>query len=130
MVKENCTRQHGCDNGFTLLEVMIAMAILAIVLVAVFQSQSQSLSMAGRSRFLTVASLLAQSRMTEIETMGPDRITSSSGDFGDDYPDYAWRVELTDTVIDTMKKVTVRVINRNLILNNEYSLVCYMFTKK
>ena len=48
-------------GGFTLLEVMIAMAILAITLVAVYQSQSQSISMAGNSRFLTTASLLAQS---------------------------------------------------------------------
>ncbi len=44
----------GC-HGFTLLEVMIAMAILAISLVAVYQSQSQSLSMASDSRFLTTA---------------------------------------------------------------------------
>ena len=54
-------------GGFTLLEVMIAMAILAITLVALYQSQSQSISMATDSRFLTTASLLAQTRMAEID---------------------------------------------------------------
>ena len=53
--------------GFTLLEVMVAMSILAMALVAVFHMQSQSISMAGESRFLTTASLLAQSKMAEIE---------------------------------------------------------------
>ena len=65
------------------MEVMIAMAILAIALVAVFQSQSQSISMEGNSRFLTTASLLAQSRMAEVEAMGLDNIITNSGDFGD-----------------------------------------------
>ena len=49
------------------MEVMLAMAILAIALVSVFQSQSQSISMAADSRFLTTAALLAQSKMAEVE---------------------------------------------------------------
>ena len=62
------------NHGFTLLEVMIAMAILAIALVAVYQSQSQSISMAGDSRFLTTASLLAQARMAEIDAADPREV--------------------------------------------------------
>src|SRR5512137_323533 len=54
-------------QGFTLLEVMIAMAILAIVLVTVFHSQSQSIAMANESRAMTTLALLAQSRMAEVE---------------------------------------------------------------
>ena len=51
-------RVSGLDRaaarqGFTLLEVMIAMAILAIVLVTVFHSQSQSIAMANESRAMT-----------------------------------------------------------------------------
>ena len=55
-------------SGFTLMEVMIAMTILAIALVTIFQSQSQSISMSSDSRFMTTASLLAQSKMVELET--------------------------------------------------------------
>jgi type II secretion system protein I len=116
--------------GFTLLEVMMAMAILAIVLVAVFQSQSQSLSMSGRSRFLTTASLLAQSRMTEAELLGIENVTTNSGDFGDEYPDYTWRIEIADTRADIMKKVTVRVTNSQLVTNNDYILIYYALLKK
>ena len=49
--------------GFTLLEVMVAISILAIALVAVFGSQSQSLSLANEAKFNTTAPFLAQSKM-------------------------------------------------------------------
>ena len=133
-MKSSYIRDHQVRDkrhrGFTLLEVMLAMAILAIVLVAVFQSQSQSLSMSGRSRFLTTASLLAQSRMAEIELMGIENIMITSGDFGDEYPYYAWHIEIADTRADIIKKVTVRVTNSQLVTNNDYSLVYYALLKK
>ena len=117
-------------QGFTLMEVMIAMAILAIALVAVFQSQSQSISMESNSRFLTTASLLAQSRMAEVEAMGPENIIANSGDFGDQFPDYTWRIEVKDTENEFMKKIEVAVTNQKLVLNNTYTLVLYMLFVK
>ena len=114
-------------RGFTLLEVMVAMAILAISLVAVFQSQSQSVSMASKARFETMASLLAQDKMAEIEAMKPEDLGSGSGDFGDDFPDYSWRVEVEETEIDHLKKIEVTVINEKIKSNNFYRLVLYRF---
>jgi general secretion pathway protein I len=94
--------------GFTLLEIMLAMAILAIALVTVFQSQSQCISMANESRFATTASLLARGKMAEIEAMGIGDINSESGDFGDDFPDYFWRVDVAQTEIEYIKKRATR----------------------
>lgn len=112
-------------HGFTLLEVMIAMAILAITLVAVFQSQSQSISMAGDSRFLTTASLLAQSRMVEIDAADPKAVTAGNGDFGDDFPDYRWQVEIGDTEIEVLKKISLTVTNSRMVVRNSYRLILY-----
>jgi general secretion pathway protein I len=78
------------QRGFTLLEVMIAMAILAIVLVTVFHSQSQSIAMANESRAMTTLALLAQSRMAEVEGQQNLSTGQTSGKFGDDFPDYSW----------------------------------------
>jgi general secretion pathway protein I len=113
--------------GFTLLEVMIAMAILAVALVVVFQSQSQSISMASESRFLTTASLLAQSKMTEMEAAVPGNLVSGSGDFGDDYPGYSWRSTVEGTHMDTIKKIDVTVRNERMASNNTYTLVLYRY---
>lgn len=114
-------------GGFTLLEVMIAMAILAIALVVVFQSQSQSISMASESRFLTTASLLAQSKMAEMEAANPGELGSGSGDFGDDYPGYSWRATVEGTQMDTIKKIDITVTNERMASNNTYTLILYRF---
>lgn len=55
------------EGAFTLMEVMIAIGILAISLVAIFSVQASSITAAGRVRNLTAATLLAQSKMIDIE---------------------------------------------------------------
>ena len=110
------------------MEVMIAMAILAIALVTIFQSQSQSISMTGNSRFLTTAAMLAQARMAEVEMLDMKDVKAESGDFGDAFPDYAWRVEIKDTDFDAVKKIALTVTNSRLTVNNEYLLELYRFT--
>jgi general secretion pathway protein I len=123
-------RNLQCRQGFTLLEVMIAMAILAISLVAVFRSQSQSVKMAGEARFLTTASLLAQGKMAELESLKPQELSDGNGGFGEDFPDYLWRVEVKDTAFQYLKKIDVIVTNSIMVTNNAYHLELYRFARK
>lgn len=53
--------------GFTLLEVMVAIAILALSLSAIFASEAGAIKMAHRSRKMGNATLLARCKMGEIE---------------------------------------------------------------
>jgi general secretion pathway protein I len=53
--------------GFTLLEVMLAVAIMAIALGSVFSAQAGAVKMAQRARKLAFATLLARCKMGEIE---------------------------------------------------------------
>jgi general secretion pathway protein I len=113
-------------RGFTLMEVMIAMAILAISLVAVYQSQSQSLSMALDSRFLTTASLLAQGRMAEIDAASPLQLTSGNGDFGEAFPDYKWEMAVSNVEeIPLLKRISLTVTHGRMIRRNTYRLTFY-----
>lgn len=111
--------------GFTLLEVMIALAVLSIALVAVFQSQSQSISMITRSRFETTASLLAQSKMAEFEAAKTGDLSSRNGDFGDDYRDYTWEVQVEETELPYVVKIELTVRNEKMKRNNAYRLELY-----
>ena len=112
--------------GFTLLEVMIAMAILAMGLVAVFQMQSQSISMSGESRFETTASFLAQIKMADIEAGASLSNQNQKGDFAPDYPEYGWTTQVTDTqFIAKLKKIEVTVFNKALIQGDAYHLILY-----
>ncbi|MGW8287688.1 MAG: type IV pilus modification PilV family protein [Desulfobulbales bacterium] len=87
------------NNGFTLLEVMIAVAIIAIALTTLLGSQSQSVSFANSAKFETMAALLAQSKMSEITTQKANGLTNDSGDFGEDYPGYSWELSVSDLAI-------------------------------
>lgn len=101
-------------EGFTLLEVMIAMAILATVLVTVFHSHSQSIAMANESRAMTTLALLAQSRMAEVEGRQDLPIGQTSGTFGDDFPDYTWTVSITQPQLpgsSLLRKIEVTVVH-------------------
>lgn len=94
------------DEGFTLLEVMVAIALIAIALMAVLGSQSQSVSLAGESRFNTTAALLAQSKMAEMESQNPEDLTASSGDFGEDFPGYTWKLAVSNVMLDRPENVS------------------------
>lgn len=113
------------NAGFTLLEVMVAMSILAIALVAVFQMQSQSISMSTESRFLTTASFLAQSKMADIEATASLGIRSDKGDFAPDHPDYGWLLIVTDTQLARLKRVEVTVYNKLFAGGTPYRLIFY-----
>jgi general secretion pathway protein I len=94
------------DKGFTLLEVMIAVAIIAIALTTLLGSQSQSVSFANSAKFETMAALLAQSKMSELVTLGKNRLNSDSGDFGDDYPGFTWEVTVSDITIGDIANIS------------------------
>lgn len=116
------------EAGFTLMEVLIAMAILAIALIGVFQLQSQSISMATDSRFMTTAALLAQSKMVEVEAGASLSSRAQEGDFGPDYPQYSWRLEVADAQLPQFKKIEVTVMNKAFLRGGTYKLVLYKAT--
>ena len=96
-------------RGFTLLEVMIAVAVLTISLAAVLGLQSKSLTLAAESRFHTTAALLAQGKMAEMAVAGMGNLVSDSGDFGDVFSGYAWRVSVQNADLPGLEKMKGRL---------------------
>ena len=110
------TRNLQPDFGFTLLEIMVALSIIAIVLVSVYKMQAQTISMNYAAKFYATAPLLAQSKIAEIEIETPGEQTDNSGDFGDEFPGYSWKVviddiesELLGNIAENLKQITVDV---------------------
>lgn len=79
-------------RGFTLLEVMVALAIFATVAAAVLGAASRTLHNAGRLADLSLAGWIADNRLTELQLArpapGPGRDTRSL-----DYAGRTWEVE-------------------------------------
>ncbi|MEE4242839.1 MAG: type II secretion system protein [Desulfopila sp.] len=107
------------STGFTLLEVMIAIAVLAITLTVLFGSQSQSLSLAAEAKFNTQATFLLQEKMAELEA-GQLDFYNDEGDFGEMYPGYRWKIEIDDVnfmeseilaeMAKPLKRVTLTIV--------------------
>lgn len=89
------------QRGFTLLEVMVALAILAITFSALFGSQAQSLSLADEAQFNIHGAALAKAKLAEYES-GIAPLENGDGDFGEEFPGYVWKVEVQDVNIDNL----------------------------
>ena len=102
--------------GFTLLEIMVALSIIAIVLVSVYRMHAQTIAMNQSARFYTTAPLLAQRKMAELETKSLKELADGAGKCGDDFPDYNWVVTINDVesqalgkTAENLKKIDVTV---------------------
>lgn len=122
------------QRGFTLLEVMVALSIIAIVLVSVYKMHAQTVSMNYEVRFYATAPMLAQIKMAEIESENLKDIGDDSGDFGDEFPDYRWNIAIDDvesTVLGNMVK-DLKKIDLLISSNNDgfiYNLRAYKYLK-
>ena len=97
-------RQHGGDEaelqaGFTLLEVMLALAILALGLTITSESQQMAMRRVFRAKMMTIATLLAREKMIEIEDEMfeegfSDFDEEDSGDFGREYKRFTYEVKI------------------------------------
>ena len=77
--------------GFTLLEVMVAMAVLAIALTAVLSSQGRSMFVADVSDFTTTSAHLGAKRLAEF--LAEDDPIVSNGHFEDPHRHFFWKFE-------------------------------------
>lgn len=118
-------------KGFTLLEVLVAMAVLTISLTSIYKLHGQTMVMSAKARFLTLAPQLAQAKLSEIEWQGFEDIGDSSGDFGKDHPNYQWKLSVEDipTELFTEDKYHLVRININITQNDDdrYQLQTYRF---
>jgi prepilin-type N-terminal cleavage/methylation domain-containing protein len=87
------------ESGFTLIEVLIAVVILAGGLLVLNNSSSRSIYSVQKSEKLhIIANLLKQKALElEFENKGKrfeEMKTEDSGDFGKDYPDMKWKMQM------------------------------------
>ncbi len=87
-------------RAFTLLEVVIALAILGMSMTAIFNINSTAIYSHVYAKKLTVATFLARSKMTDIEQELYDKgfqidDDEMGGDFSDEgWPSYKWRAKI------------------------------------
>ena len=93
-------------KGFTLLEVMIALAISAGVLLTVISSLNYHLSIVGQDAEETSAALLGRAKLDD-----PDfaKETENKGSFAPDHPELKWERETSPTELPGLTRIRLTV---------------------
>ncbi len=117
-------------SGFTLLEVMIALAILALVGVAFLRAQASSVHLVDESGQISIATLLAREKMAELESMGFPELGKTSGTNEDPtFPRYRWEAVVSSTDIPALRKALVRILWTEGTSQRTLELVAYFAQK-
>lgn len=102
--------QRSRSNGFTLIEVMVALTIVALSLTAVAASMNQMIDAANSMRNRTYASWIALNRIAELRLAPatPD-VGASNGEVEYANVDWTWRAVVSETGVDDLLRVDVTV---------------------
>jgi len=82
--------------AFTLVEVLAALLLAAIVLPVAMQAISVATHAAGDARRRLEAAALAEGKLAELVAAGEWQTAELSGGFAPEYPEYTWRAEVTE----------------------------------
>ncbi len=103
-------------NGFTLIEIIIALTILGIGLISVLSYLPVSLDASKKAADMTIAALIAQKHIEEIKAASLNDIVSAdgydtSGSFlaDSDYAGFSYRIDVTNPGASNSKDVSVSV---------------------
>lgn len=85
--KKNPLSDH---SGFTLIEVMFSVWLIAFIVVSLFRMQSGSIRLVSANRFSQQAPIAAQQVLNRIVMELPD-LTADSGDLSPAFPGMEWK---------------------------------------
>ena len=79
--------------GFTLLEVTIALAVLAVAFTALSSLQARNLTLTAEDRLLTESTLAARDLLAQMQS-GLLPVENGEGEMGADHPGWRWMVRV------------------------------------
>ena len=116
--------------GFTLLEVLVAVAVLGFALVSLLGLHVRNIDLIDRDQRVTEATLLARGLMAEVEAERFPDLGLSEGDFEldypDRYPDLRWEREVTPGPVPLIREVRVRVFRADRESGDDVTLTYYV----
>lgn len=100
--------------GFTLIEMLAAVAVLAIAMAAILSGMARHADNAGYLRERTVALWVAHNRLTEIELQPtwPD-VGKSDGEIEMAGLKWKWMAEVKKTPDEHLRRIDLRVLSPN-----------------
>lgn len=97
-------------RGFTLIEVLVALAVLAIALAAVLRTMGQSIDLAADLRERTLALWVAQERAVyhQLNKTFPE-LSASEGTLELGGREWRWREQASSTPVADIRRIDIEV---------------------
>ena len=131
----------GNERGFTLLEVLIALGILALALPILLGLRNFDLDLHARAKELTTATILAQEKLAETELGPPLPIGEIGGEFlpiplgslpttaiNNRPSNYRWKRIVSPTPLPIVREVKIQVIWPRGATEEMVEVSTYVFT--
>ena len=99
------------DRGFTLLEVLVAMVVMAVTLVTLLHLQSSTVQLAGAGRFTHMVPILARGLLAD-QVADPSGFTHQSGKFGPEFAGLEWTYVMEDAALNDSVMISDQQLNR------------------
>ena len=113
----------GSERGFTLLEVLIALGILALALPVLLGLRNWDLDLQARAKEITTATILAQEKLTETELGALLPFGETGGEFlpiplgsqataemVDRPSNYRWKRIVSPTPLPTVREIKIQIL--------------------
>lgn len=127
-------------GGFTFLEVMIAVAILAITLPILLGLRNRDIDLHARARAMTTATLLAKEKLLEAELAPALQIGETGGEFTtpppgilmpadvqNRAPRFRWKRIVAPTHLNAVREVRIQVLWPRGTANDMLEVSTYVF---
>ncbi len=118
-------------KGFTLLEVLVSLAIIAFALTVILQAQFYNLRTCNESKDILLAGMLAREKMAQIELseeLHPQLHSSPFvGRIEEGGEDFSYRVRF-DEVEKNLQEVNLNIIYKEGNLKRNFSITTYLLT--
>lgn len=98
------------DSGFTLLEMLVALAILAVGILGVLRAFSSSITASKAAESYSVAAMLAQQVAGEMERRPSLEPGEMSGTFAEGAPGFTWRCLVGEQTQQGLQTVRISVM--------------------
>ncbi|PIX76605.1 MAG: hypothetical protein COZ37_07025 [bacterium (Candidatus Ratteibacteria) CG_4_10_14_3_um_filter_41_18] len=109
-------------RGFTLLETLISLAIIALALTVILKNQFYNLKLCSESKNMLVAEILAREKMAEIDLFGA--VEREQGVFRENQ-DFSWVLDFSE-IEKNLKEVNLKVIWKEGKLAKDFSVTTYL----
>lgn len=118
------------QRGFTLLEILVAIAILAVAGVAVMKSSAEHINALSVLKEMTYSAWVAENRLAELKLENKWPPNNQKGKLAFAGRDWFWRQEVVKTEDKSMREVTVFITQTEEGKKTLYQLKTFMADPK